>query len=142
MACKNQDLTIAEKTTITNEITAVLSKYTQAIKNDGLMAEFAFLDSSADFYWIPPGYTSALKYDSIKAIISEIAPGIKSMVNTYHSIQVWPYSATYAGYTAHVKSIGVDTAGNTNNKNLLESGIMIKRSNGWRLLSGHTSFVQ
>lgn len=142
IGCKRNELTIAEKENISNEIQVVLNKYTQAIKKDGLMAEFAYLDSSNDFYWIPPGYTSALNYDSVRTIISGIAPGIKSMDNTYHSIQIWPYSATYAGYTAHVKSIGVDTAGITGTTHLLESGTMVKRNTGWKLLSGHTSVVR
>lgn len=141
-ACNQKELSLTEKAAISNEITEVLNRYTRAIGQDGLLAEFSFLDSSSDFYWIPPGYTSALQYDSIKAIISGIAPGIKSMNNTYHSIQVFPYSATYAGYTAHVNSNSVDTGGNTYTTNLLESGTMIKRKNGWKLLAGHTSLVK
>ncbi len=141
LGCKQKEMTAEEKQAISHEITSVLNKYVQAISQKGLMAEFAFLDSSADFYWIPPGYAAALKYDSIKAIISGIAPGIKSMDNTYHSIQISPYSATYAGYTAHINSNSVDTAGNTNSTSLLESGTMIKRNTGWKLLSGHTSVV-
>ena len=142
LGCYQTKLTNEEKEAISIEITNVLNKYTLAISHDGLMAEFDFLDSSAEFYWIPPGYTSALKYDSVKAIISGIAPGIKSMDNKYHDIQIWPYSNTHVGYTAHVNSTGVDTAGNTNITTLLESGTLIKRRNGWKLLSGHTSVVK
>ena len=48
-----------EKALVANTIRQTLYDYVGAIKQKGLTAEFKFLDSSADFFWVPPGYSSA-----------------------------------------------------------------------------------
>ena len=59
----------AEKELIKKEVITMLQQYHEAIKSGGLTAEFDYLDESKEFFWVPPGYQSALSYDSVRAII-------------------------------------------------------------------------
>src|SRR5687767_7969777 len=46
-----------------------LYKYADDILRKGLKAEFHYLDTSEKFFWVPPGYPSAIHYDSVAAIL-------------------------------------------------------------------------
>lgn len=127
------------------DVTAVkqmLDEYCKAIKEGGLTAEFQYLDSSADFYWVPPGYTSPLGYDTVAAMLKHNAPAYASVDSRYEGVHVVSLTKDIASYTARVSSAVTDTAGNTSVMQLLENGVAIKRTGGWKLLCGQTSVLQ
>lgn len=124
--------------TVAADVRETLFKYYEEINQSGLMSEFAYLDSSDDFFWVPPGYTSSIGYDSVAAFIRQAAPAYKQVNNTWDSLRIIPLSNELASYYGRLRSVMTDTAGRMEDYFLLETGLMIKRKDGWKLLHGHT----
>ena len=139
-SCGNRTpLTKAEQRQVAAEVEQMLKNYSEDIKNEGLLAEFKYLDSSADFYWIPPGYSDSIAYDSVAALLKRSAPRFQSVNNVYDSLEILPISNTSAMYTATVHSTKTDTSGKTTSHKLFENAMVIKRNDGWKLLCGKTT---
>ena len=134
-------LTDAERTTKATEARQMLVGYNDDIREHGLLAEFAYLDSSAQFFWVPPGYTSPLSFDTVAKIMRANAAVIKKMDNRWDTLIVNVLSSDIATYTGKLHSTITDTAGKIFNTHLIESGTMIKRKDGWKLLSGQTAAI-
>ncbi|HYD21765.1 MAG TPA: hypothetical protein VEB40_09845 [Flavipsychrobacter sp.] len=139
-SCGNRSpLTKAEQRQVAAEVEQMIQRYSEDIKENGLLAEFRYLDSSADFYWIPPGYNDSIAYDSVAAILKRNAPRFRSINNVYDSLEILPISNTSAMYTATVHSTKTDTSGKTTSHMLFENAMVVKRTDGWKLLAGKTT---
>ena len=126
---------------VEKEVTQMLHDYHGAMSEGGLMAEFDFLDSSENFFWVPPGYHSALDFDSVKTILMMNAPVMESMTLKWENLTVIPLSKNSANFHGIVHSLSRDTAGMVYDVRMIESGTAIRRGEGWRLLSGQTSML-
>jgi hypothetical protein len=131
----------AESARVQREAHQVLVDYYVAIGERGLMAEFDYLDSTGSFFWVPPGASEPLSYDSIYQVLKQNAPLYKSIVNTWDTISIRPLSAEYALYTGRLQSSMTDTTNLTSVLKLVETGVLVKRKSGWKLLSGQTSVI-
>ncbi len=131
--------TAFDKAQITQEVKEMFSNYHRDIKKDGFAAEFPYLDHSDDFYWVPPGYTSALTSDSVETILRQSAHSVKEASFDWETLQIFPLSNTIATYTGVVSGYMIDTAGVTSKVHLIESGTVIKRQGGWKLLCGQSA---
>lgn len=141
--CQNRSvLSQQQNQTITGDITSLLNNYFAAIKASGLNAEFNYLDSSKDFYWKPPGYSSAIDFDSVSRILKQNAASLKLVDNSFDSLKIKIISPDSASYTAYIKSLIIDTSGKTSKMYLFEKGKLIKRKKGWKLLSGETALLR
>ena len=127
-----------ERAQVQKEVETMLQGYFDDIRESGLTAEFAYLDSTEDFFWVPPGYGSALDYDSVRTILEYNAPTLSSVNFQWKELSVYPLSAEIATYTGVVSGKIVDTAGMQSNVNMIESGTAIKRKDGWKILSGQS----
>lgn len=131
-----------EKSLISDTIRQTLYNYCSDVKQSGLTAEFKYLDSSGDFFWVPPGYTSAISYDSVAKILRQNAGMFKSIDNTYKTLTIIVVSKRIATYNAVIHSVSVNTSGKVYESDLIETGVLIKRPDGWKLLSGQTSILK
>ncbi|MFD2823158.1 hypothetical protein ACFS5M_05720 [Lacinutrix iliipiscaria] len=140
IACSqnNNPLSETEKQKISSEIIEMFNDYHEAIKTEGLVAEFDYLDDSSDFYWVPPGYNSALTIDSVKTILTQNSKFIKSIEFSFESIEIFPLKNTIANYSGIVKGTMIDTSNANTTFRIIESGTLIKRKAGWKLLSGQS----
>ena len=120
----------------------MMNDYYNDIKTNGLLAEFKYLDSSEDFSWTPPGYSASISYDSVANILRSNAAGFKSIVNTWNSLEIRPASENRALYTGIITSRVTDISGKITNTKLIERGFVIKRKEGWKLLTGKTIILQ
>jgi hypothetical protein len=127
---------------VRSEIKTTFDNYYNEIRTQGLTAEFKYLDSSAQFFWVPPGYLNYAGYDSIAAAIKRNAGSLKSIDNRYDSLLIIPLSEKYAQFAVRTISTSVDVAGDTTQIAFIESGVMVKRKDGWKFLSGQTSLLQ
>lgn len=125
--------------TVVEDVRAMFEAYFAAIEAGGLTAEFDYLDDSDAFFWVPPGYTSALSYDSVRAILEANAPGYRSIRYGFERVRVIPLTDEIATYTGIVRGTLVDTTGAESGVALIESGTVVKRADGWKLLSGQTA---
>jgi hypothetical protein len=116
----------------------MFTEYETAVERNGLMAEFAYIDSSADFFWVPPGYASALSYDSVRTIVTQNAAAIRSISLTWDSLRIIPLTASVAAYTGILRWRSEGFSGLKTESKLLETGIVVKRNDGWKLLGGQT----
>ncbi len=130
-----------DKKKMVDSIRLTLNNYYADIKKDGLTAEFQYLDNSKDFFWVPPGYKDPINYDSVVAVLTKNAPSFSSIHNTWDSLTIIPLSPELASYTGKIHSVMVDTAGKTMDIHLIETGTLIKRKDGWKLLNGQTSMI-
>jgi len=121
---------------------AMLQDYHRAIRENGLTAEFDYLDHSADFFWVPPGYTSALSYDSVRTILETNARAFRKVDFHWDTLEVFPLAADIATYTGIVRGMMTDTAGTASPVSIIESGTLIRRPDGWKLLSGQSRILE
>ena len=126
---------------IVNSVKLTLDNYYSDIKKNGLTAEFKYLDNSPDFFWVPPGYTNSISYDSVVTVLKQNAPKYKLIENSFDTLSIIPLTEELASYTGRLSSKMTDTSGNMMTFSLVETGILVKRKNGWKLLSGQTSII-
>lgn len=138
LGCNKEQSKEFDKAQIITEIETMFQNYHQAIKENGLPAEFDYLDTSEDFFWVPPGYKSAIKYDSIKAILIENNKSIQSVSFEFETLEVFPLSKKIANYSGIVKGKMTDTSQVTSFFKIIESGTLIKHADGWKLLNGQS----
>lgn len=134
-------LTESEKKVISNNVQQALKNYYDDIRKSGLMAEFNYLDQSPGFFWVPPGYSNAISYDSVATILKLNAAKYRSVDNSFDTLNVIPLSKDLATYTGRLRSIMIDTSGKVFTYSLVETGILINRKGVWKLLSGQTSIL-
>lgn len=134
---KKTDISVVQ-----NEVKSTIDGYYNDIRTQGLLAQLKYLDSSAQFFWIPPAYLNYAGYDSIAAAIRRSASSFKSVDNRYDSLLIIPLTDKYASFVMRTVSTTVDIAGDTSRAAFIESGVMIKRGQEWKFLSGQTSVLQ
>jgi SnoaL-like protein len=139
-ACKDRSRPM-DKSSIEKEINNTIENYYRDISKKGLLAEFKYLDSSENFFWVAPGYSTHLSYDSVSAVIKRNAASLKSVDNSLDNLLVKPLTDNLASFTMRTRSTIVDTSGAISKIAFLETGIMIKRNDGWKFLSGQTSLI-
>ena len=120
----------------------MLHNYFQDIAEEGLLAEFKFLDDSDEFFWVPPGYTSAISYDSVRIILESRAAGYEYIKFDWESLKINPLNTSYAAYTGVVRGMMKDTAGVEADVALIETGVVVKRDAGWKLLCGQSRALE
>jgi hypothetical protein len=130
-----------EQAALIKEVRQVLERYYDDVRKSGLTAEFKYLDSSQDFFWVPPGYASSISYDSVATILKNNAPKYKYIDNSFETLRIIPYARHLAAYTASIKSTMIDTSGTSMTFTLVETGVVIKREEGWKLLNGQTAIL-
>jgi len=126
---------------IKSEVREMLHSYHQSIKEFGLIGEFEYLDHSAEFFWVPPGYQTALTYDSVESILKQSAKGFKSAEFSWDTLRLSVLSPSIVNYTGIVSGTMIDTSDVVTEVSIIESGTIIKRPNGWKLLSGQSATI-
>ena len=139
---KQSGLSADEAIGVESEVRLLFDHYFEAIRKDGLTAEFKYLDHSSDFFWVPPGYDNPISYDSVAAVLAFNAPQFVSVENSLDTLRIVPLTTKLATYTAQLQSVMKDTTGNISSVNLIETGVVIKRKDGWKLLNGQTSLIE
>jgi hypothetical protein len=139
---KHRELSDEARAQVAADVWTMLHKYHDDIRLNGLVAEFAYLDSSDDFFWVPPGYSSPLSFDSVATIIRSNARLFRKVDNVWDSLRIIPHSFSLVTFTGVVSSTMTDSLGNSASASLIETGLAIKRAGGWKLLSGQTAVLQ
>src|SRR5690349_13934007 len=98
LSCGGPDTSTGNKDTVRNEIKSTIDNYYNDIRKQGLLAEFNYLDSSGQFFWVPPGYLNYAGYDSIAAAIRRNAASLKLVDNRYDSLLIIPLTTEYAQF--------------------------------------------
>lgn len=134
-------ITLSERkrTEVETEVKTMLYKYCADVKERGLHAEYDYIDNSGQFFWAPPGATAPLPFDTVISMISRNAAVYKQVSNTFDTLSVTPLTGSLAAYSARIRSMCTDTAGTQTIVHLVETGIVIKRPQGWKLFCGQTS---
>jgi hypothetical protein len=142
VSCRqSESLTETEKASIIKDVRQTLDNYYSDIKKSGLTAEFKYLDNSSEFFWVPPGFSGSLSYDSVATILKQNASRYKSINNSFDTLRIIPLSKVLATYTGRLNSTMTDTSGKVATFSLVETGVLIKRQDGWKLIHGQTSIL-
>ena len=142
LSCGGADVSTGNNDRVRKEIKSTIDNYYNDIRRQGLLAEFNYLDSSEQFFWVPPGYLNYAGYDSIAAAIRRNAASLKLVDNHYDSLLIIPLTNEYAQFAILTISTIIDVQGDTSKTAFIESGVMVKRKEGWKFLSGQTSVLQ
>ena len=142
LSCGGPDASTGNNDMVRKEIKSTIDNYYNDIRKQGLLAEFNYLDSSEQFFWAPPGYLNYAGYDSIAAAIRRNAASLKLVDNRYDSLLIIPLTKEYAQFAMRTISTIIDVEGDTSKTAFIESGVMVKRKEGWKFLSGQTSVLQ
>ncbi len=134
IACNRGDHVWNEESNrVAVEVRKTLNDYFKDVNADGPLAELKYLDSTASFSWHPPGFNGPIDFDSVKTILLQnAATGIRSVVS-WDSLNIFPETKDKAKYTGR---ISVVTNGDT--IRLSEEGNVVKKEDGWKLVSGKT----
>lgn len=137
-ACLNENSILSNKQAdqVTSEVKGMLEAYLQAVNQGGLMAEFAYLDSTDQFSWFPPGFDGPISYDSVAAILKRTAGMYTSIHSEWDTLIILPATKISAGYMGEMTSVMTDTTGRMLTFRFKEEGSVIKREDGWKLLNG------
>lgn len=133
--------TEAEQQRVTAEVDSMLHAYLDAMREGGLEAEFDYLDSTDAFFWVPPGYDSWISYDSVAAVLRAMAPTLRSTDYRWKSLRIDPISEDRAIYTGTLTGALTDTSGQVTNLSMIETGTVIRREDGWKLLNGQSALL-
>ena len=128
--------------TIEKEVKQMFMAYDDSLRKSGINGEFFFLDNSDAFYWVPPGYKYALPYDSIANILHANSPKYQYIDNSWDNLQIMGLSDKYASFNGVVNSYVITSENDTIVTKLSETGIVVKRGNEWKLLSGQTVIIE
>jgi hypothetical protein len=143
LSCNNQsNKSNGDTTSVRNEIKSTIDSYYSDIRKEGMLAGLKYMDSSSQFFWVPPGYLNYTGYDSIAAAIRRNAASFKSISNRYDSLLVIPLTDRYANFVMRTISTTVGAAGDTSRTAFIESGVMVKKDDRWKFLSGQTSVLE
>ncbi len=140
-ACQSSNFSREDQQSVADDVRQTLDSYYSAINSSGLTAEFHYLDSPDNFFWVPPGYSKAISYDSVVIFIKQNAPLFRSINNMWDTLRIIPLTKELASYTGKLHSVMTDTSGKTTTYSLIETGVMIKRSDGWKILNGQTAML-
>ena len=138
---QSDELAEAQRKNIIDTVTQTLRNYYNDMDKKGLLTEFNYLDSSKEFYWLPPGYSAAIDYKAVAAAIRANAADYQSIKIEWDTLSVDALSNKLARYTGRLRSKWTDTTGKSMNLTFVETGLLIKRENGWKLLSGQTAIL-
>jgi hypothetical protein len=140
MKCGNRETTsvVFDRKEVVASATRALQDYYDDMRANGMLAEFNWLDSSSSFFWVPPGYGGPISYDSVASVIRRNAALVKKIDERWEDLQIFPLTAEYISYTGRIRSDVTDSTGHTSTTRFLETGILIKKGNGWKLLCGQT----
>ena len=143
-SCKPSDTTFSDKeaNVIRQEVIMTLQQYHQDIEAKGMLGEIPYLDPSEEFSWYAPGYNGPIGYDSVVSVLTQMAPMYTRIDHTWDTLSVTPASESRAMYTGVVSTIMVDTIGRTSSLRFKETGTIIKRNDGWKLLNGKTEMIE
>lgn len=140
LSCEqSKTITADEKIEISDNVLQTLTNYYDDIRESGLTAELKYLDNSKEFFWTPPGYSSSISYDSVVTILNRNAPLYLSIDNQWDLLRVTVLTKELAAYTGRLRSTMTDTSGQVFKIKLVETGLLIKRRDSWKLLCGQTA---
>ena len=141
-SCRTPDtFTEADQQRVTAEVDSMLHAYLDAMREGGLEAEFDYLESTDAFFWVPPGYNSWISYDSVKTILHATAPTLRSVDYRWESLRIDPISHDRAIYTGTLSGALIDTSGQVTSLSMIETGTVIRREDGWKLLNGQSAVL-
>lgn len=139
-ACDSPNSTF-DSDAVVEDITTMLHEYHQAMNKDGLLAEVHYLDSSDQFFWVPPGADSKIGYEDVMEILTENSKHDPFMKFDWQQLHVEALSKELAVYTGTVRFETVNEHGDQFVSHILETGTLIKRFDGWKLLCGQSRTV-
>ena len=144
LSCRQSENGLSEKSAanVREEVLSTLRQYHKDIRYEGMLAELKYLDSTDLFSWYAPGYTGPIGYDSVAGILAEMAPLYSSVSHRWDSLSVIPQSRTEASYSGTVTSSMTQRSGFTDTIRFREEGTMIKRKDGWKLVTGKTVVIE
>jgi len=142
LSCNEKETNSLDTIKIEKEVRQMFSAYDDAVRKNGIEGEFAFLDKSEQFYWVPPGYEYAIHYDSIAKILKSVAPKLRYIDNTWDTLYIMPLTDNYASFNGVINSYVITSTNDTTITKLSETGLVIKRGKHWKFLSGQTIIIE
>jgi hypothetical protein len=140
-ACNTGTMSKRQSARIATEAEAMLRDYHTQLAQHGLAAEFKFLDSTDQFSWHPAGYNGPINFDSVATTLRQLDDFYTSIQSKWDTLSIIPVSDTMATYTGEFTTKMTDVTGITDTYVMQETGTLIKRPDGWKMLTGKTTMI-
>lgn len=140
-ACQPQVGSSFDHESVVEDATEMLHDYHEAMNKDGLMAEVHYLDSSEQFFWVPPGEVTKMNYDKVMEVLAQASQDDRFMRFSWRDLYVDALSDDVAVYSGTVQFESINEHGDQYFSYILETGTLVKRFDGWKLLCGQSRTV-
>ena len=77
----------------------------------------------------------------MRSVLHKFAPNIRSVDGHWLALDVHPLNDSIAVYTGRLRATSISMAGDSTTHELLETGVVAKRADGWKLLGGQTTIA-
>ena len=141
-SCNQQPEKAFDAITIEKEVKEMFLAFDDSVRKDGFKKGLYFFDNSDAFYWVPSGYKYAIHFDSISTILNTYSSHFKYIDNTWDTLQIIALSKTYASFNGVINSYSITVDNDTTITKLSETGLVIKRGEHWKFLSGQTVVIE
>lgn len=138
----DKNFTDEDKKQVEVEVNEMFAAYNKAVNEQGIVGELPYLDSSAEFFWVPPGYDGPINYAEVVSHAQQATAKFKRVKVAWQDLKIYPKTKDLAVYTGTLEFNTEDTAGITSHAILLETGVIVKHTDGWKLQSGQTALKQ
>ena len=136
-----EEFTEAERAAVADSIAQTIGTLLRAMEAEGWLAQLKYVDNSPEMFCVSYFADSLtfLSYDQYAAQVRAEAPSIRAVQFDYEDLQVRPLTRDYAFYSGKVREVLTDTAGVTHEVVAVESGVLIRRDDGWKYQKWHFS---
>jgi len=140
-SCRQVQPYEATQMDVIDTVHKTLNQYFTDIAKNGINAKLNYLDASPNFFWVPPEAKQPLTYDAVVSAMKANAAGIRKIENTWDTLKIVPLNNNLANYTGRFHSVITDSTGRQITQYFVETGTVIHRENGWKILNGQTSLL-
>ena len=132
------EFTDAQRVVIRDSVTQLKYRVWDEIRAKHLEAALNLFDDSPDFFWVFAPDTTMVSYDVFVARLKGAFRDYRSIDVVWDRMHVEPLTNEYAEYTGKYHATYTDASGKIFKATGLETGIVVHRSSGWKILNGQT----
>lgn len=140
-ACCCQQKQPFDKQKTAKEVKEFLNEYLETIREEGLAAEFNYLDTTDRFFWVPPGFNQYIEIDSVKRVVLARADFYQKVDNRWEYLKIDVLTNDHVFYTGKLDCNWIDSTGLSTKYKMLETGLVIRTVNGWKITGGQSTMV-
>ena len=137
--CQQQaTLTQSQRAAIRDSVTQLKYRVWDEVRAKHFEGTLNCFDDSPEFFWVFTPDTTIILHDVFVAMLKGAFQDYRSIDVVWDRIHVEPLTNQYAVYTGKYHVTYIDTSGKVFKAIGVETGIVVHRPTGWKILNGQT----